>query len=282
MGYIQTNRCTFLVAIIVGIIGICHTGVSAADSPETKTFTFVQLCDTQLGFGGYEHDLSAFKQAAKQINAMKPDFVVICGDLVDVFDDKSIADFKSIKDEFTMPCYCAAGNHDVGNQPTAASLKHYREALGKDYYSFEHNGYTFVLPNTSLWKSPLEGESEKHDAWVKHALEEAKKQSSPVVIVAHHPLYVNELEEKDEYFNLPLNKRKELLDLYEKSGVVAVLAGHTHKTIINSYEGIQLVNGEVTSKHFDKGPLGFRLWTVTSATSIKHELIPLKPIRHIE
>ena len=78
MGYIQTNRCTFLVAIIVGIIGICHTGVSAADSPETKTFTFVQLCDTQLGFGGYEHDLSAFKQAAKQINAMKPDFVVIC------------------------------------------------------------------------------------------------------------------------------------------------------------------------------------------------------------
>jgi len=84
-------------------------------------------------------------------------------------------------------------------------------------------------------------------------------------------------EEKELYYNLPLDKRKELLTLYEECGVVAVLAGHTHRTIINSYKGIQLVNGEATSKNFDKRPLGFRLWNVASPTAVKHEFVPLKP-----
>lgn len=45
-----------------------------------EDFTFVQLCDTQLGIGGYEHDIKTFKQAVKQINKLNPDFVVICGE----------------------------------------------------------------------------------------------------------------------------------------------------------------------------------------------------------
>ena len=82
--------------------------------------------------------------------------------------------------------------------------------------------------------------------------------------------------EEDEVY-LPPNKRKQLLALYKQSGVIAVLAGHTHRTIINNYEGIQLVNGETTSMNFDKRPLGFRLWTVASPKSAKHEFVPLKP-----
>ena len=165
----------------------------------------------------------------------------------------------------------------VGNKPTAASLKRYRDVIGKDYYSFEHKGYTFVVTNTQLWKAPPKGESEKHDAWVKQTLEEAKKKRSPVFIVAHYPLYVRSPEEQDSYYNLPLNKRKELLPLYKQCGVVAVLAGHRHRTIINNYEGIQLVNGETTSKNCDKRPLGFRVWNVGSPTSVKHDFVPLKP-----
>lgn len=272
----QPNHRTLLIAIIAGMIGVLLVPVFAGESPERNTFTFVQLCDTQLGFGGYEHDTNSFKQAVKQINALKPDFVVICGDLVNKFNDQSVATFKTIKDALTMACYCAAGNHDVGNKPTAASLKRYREAIGKDYYSFEHKGYTFVVTNTQLWKAPVKEESEKHDAWVIQILKEAKKKHSPAFVVGHYPLYTKSPEEEDSYYNLPLNKRKELLALYKQYGVIAVLAGHTHRTIINNYQGIQLVNGEATSKNFDKRPLGFRLWTVASPTSVKHKFVPLK------
>ena len=49
---------------------------------EKQAFSFVQMCDTQLGMGGYEHDVLTFNQAVKQINELQADFVVICGDLV--------------------------------------------------------------------------------------------------------------------------------------------------------------------------------------------------------
>ena len=227
-----------------------------------EPFNFVQVCDPQLGFGGYEHDLATFRQAVKQINALRPAFVVICGDLVNKSDDKSFADFNEIKAGLTMPCHCAPGNHDVGNEPTVASLERYREVIGRDYYSFEHNGYTFVVVNTQLWKAPLAGESAEHDEWLKRELQLSSKEMQGTFIVGHYPLYLKEPDERDEYFNIPLDKRKELLTLFDGHGVAAMLGGHTHRTIINDYKGIQMVNAEATSKNFDDRPLGFRAWSV--------------------
>jgi len=76
--------------------------------------------------------------------------------------------------------------------------------------------------------------------------------------------------------NLPPAKRTELLDLFERRGVVAVLGGHAHRLIINDHKGIQLVNGETTSKNFDKRPLGFRLWHVADPRPFRHESVSLE------
>ena len=76
-----------------------------------ESCTFVQLCDTQLGMGGYEEDKARFRAAVKAINAMDVNWVVICGDLVDNGgDEKAIADFRAIVETFTVPCYLAPGN----------------------------------------------------------------------------------------------------------------------------------------------------------------------------
>ncbi len=252
---------------------ICEFGYA---QDKTGGFSFVQMCDTQLGMGGYEHDVSTFKAAVKQINAMKPDFVVICGDLVHKSNDKSFADFNSIRAGFTLPCYCAAGNHDVENEPTEQTLQRYREKIGKDYYSVKHKGFTIVVANTQLWKAPVKGESYRHDAWFKRTLIAAKAKASPVIVVVHYPLFVKQPYEKDAYFNLPLVKRKEILDLCEENGVAAFLGGHTHRLVINEYKGIQLVNGETTSKNFDKRPMGFRWWDVSHDQKLKHRFVELK------
>ncbi len=254
-----------------------NTTADKTGSPSEK-FSFVQMCDTQLGMGGYEHDVATFKAAVKQINAMasKPDFVLVCGDLVNNADATSFADFKAVRAGFTLPCYCAAGNHDVGNEPTVESLKHYRETIGEDYYAVEHKGYTFVVANTQLWKAPVAGESEKHDAWFKKTLEAAKAKGRPVVVVVHYPLFVKEPDEPEAYFNLPLEKRREILALCETNGVVAFLAGHTHRSVINSHKGIQMVAGETTSKNFDERPMGFRLWQAGAATGLSHEFVALE------
>jgi len=277
MNETDSTRREFLKAISLGMAAIGTP--SCVSIPwklqEKQTFTFAQICDTQLGMGGYEHDIKTFKTAVSQINALNPDFVVICGDLVHNPNDKSFADFNKIKAELTVPCYCVSGNHDVGNEPTQESLQYYRRIMGDDYYSFEHKGYLFAVVNTQLWKAPVEGESEKHDAWLEDTLETAANKSTPVFIIGHYPLFLKQPNEAEEYMNLPLAKRKELLDLFEKSGVVAVLGGHTHRLLINEHKGIQLVNGETTSKNFDKRPFGFRLWHVEDERPFKHEFVPL-------
>jgi serine/threonine-protein phosphatase CPPED1 len=240
-----------------------------------RAFTFAQICDTQLGMGGHEHDVRTFKMAVRQINALKPDFAVICGDLVNHAKDESFADFNAIKAELTVPCYYVPGNHDVGNKPTPRSLKRYRRIMGEDYFSLEHEGYVFAFVNSQLWKAPVEGETQRQDAWLEETLAAAAKNATPVFVVGHYPLFLKHPDEGDEYMNLPLAKRQELLSLFEESGVVAVLGGHTHRLLINEYNGIQLVNGENTSNSFDKRPFGFRLWRVEGERPFKHEFVPL-------
>jgi predicted MPP superfamily phosphohydrolase len=150
-----------------------------------QPFTFVQLCDPQLGMGGYEADAARFKQAVAQINTLKPDFVVICGDLVNAAKESSFADFNAIKSGLAVPCYCAAGNHDVGNTPTVESLRRYREHIGKDHYSFEHQDFTFVVLNTQLWKAPVAVETEGQEKWLRERLSAAASRHRRVVVVAH-------------------------------------------------------------------------------------------------
>lgn len=264
---IRINRFVFLSLLALLI---------SCSEKEQEPFTFVQLCDTQLGFGGYDHDLESFKMAVKQINTLSPDFVFICGDLVNERNEDSFADFKEIMESFNMPCYNAPGNHDIGNVPNDTTLSYYRKVIGKDYYNFQHKGYSFIVVNTQLWKYDIANESEKHDTWFKEILLDKNLCDHSKFVIGHYPLYLDSLEEEEAYANLPLAKRKELISLFDENNVVAYLTGHTHRRVINNYANIQLVSGENISRNFDKNPLGYRVWKVSSDT-IMHQFKPLQP-----
>ncbi len=233
--------------------------------------SFVQLCDTQLGMGGYESDKERFRLAVKAINAMDVDWVVICGDLVNNGgDDAAVADFRTIVEGFTMPCYLAPGNHDVLNEPTAASLARYRELQGKDYFAVSQSGFKLMILNTQLWKSPLEGESERHNAWYLSELAEAKASDTPVLLVSHYPPFIATVDEEEIYYNLPQETRTRVLQAAKENGVRAWLAGHAHKNILTEYEDIPIVISATTSKNFDGAPYGFRVWTLNESGELTH------------
>ena len=116
----------FIATAIASVLLLSNRPGLAQETRKTNSpneFTFIQMCDTQLGMGGYDHDVKTFELAVAQINKMAPDFVLICGDLVGKANDKSFADFNRIKSGFKIPCHCAAGNHDVANKPTPESLE---------------------------------------------------------------------------------------------------------------------------------------------------------------
>jgi 3',5'-cyclic AMP phosphodiesterase CpdA len=261
------------VALIAAVILTSCNSYTSLD--KTKSFTFVQISDTQLGFSDYQKDIDSFRQAVFKINDLNPSFVVICGDLVNNASDKSFSDFKDIKNSLKMPCYCVPGNHDIGNKPTQESLRRYRKNIGADYFVVEHTGTTFIFVNTQLWKEVLEVESERQDVWLKEKLKLASEKKQQVFIVGHYPLFCKKADEAEEYMNLPFDKRMELLSLYDQNNVIAILHGHTHTLSLNNYNDIQMVGAETTSKNFDKNPLGFRLWYVEDKMPPKHEFIPL-------
>ncbi len=240
-----------------------------------QSFDLVQMCDPQLGFTDYAADLARFETAIQQINALRPDLVVVCGDLVNAAKENSFADFNAANAHFKVPCLLAPGNHDVGNNPTLETLTRYRRLVGKDYYSVDHKGCVFAVVNSQLWKTPVPGETEKQDAWLRQTLERAARKQRPVFLVMHYPLFVKEADEPENYFNLPVPKRRELLVLFEQYGVVAVLAGHTHTTTFHEFHGIQMVTSENTSRNFDKRPYGFRIWHVDARRPYQTEFAPL-------
>lgn len=246
---------------------------------EQKSFSFVQLCDTQLGFGGYRHDSLSFHQAVRMINQLHPDFVVICGDLVNDRNAKSFTDFLAIAEGFEMPYYPAPGNHDVGNEPNDSTLAVYRRTIGPDFYHQDHKGCRVIVTNSQLWKSPVAGASEKHHEWFKAALA-GHFEDGPLFVVGHYPLFLESPEEEEAYFNLPKPIRGELIGLLEQYEVSAYLAGHTHRRVINRHNGVNYVGGETISKNFDETPLGFRLWTVAEDTAY-HQFVALDSLEEI-
>lgn len=260
----------------IPLLVLLLVGMACAEK-QPEPFSFVQLCDTQLGMGGYEHDIQTFRQAVRQINELDADFVVICGDLVHNASDSSYADFKAILNGLNVPSHLVSGNHDVGNVPTDTTLRYYRKTIGDDYYHFDHNDHSFVVTNTQLWKVEVENESEKHHTWFEETLKSQSEKENPVFVLGHYPLYTERPDEEDHYYNLPAPTRKRILELFMENNVVAYLSGHTHKLTVNNYENIQLVSGETTSKNFDNRPLGFRVWQV-GADSIQNHFVSLERV----
>jgi 3',5'-cyclic AMP phosphodiesterase CpdA len=238
--------------------------------------TIVQMCDPQFGMTDYAADAARFDKAVTQINALGPDFVLICGDLVESPRRKTFADFCAAKAGFHMPCYCAPGNHDLGEVPTTQSLALYRDAVGKDYFSVEQGDFVFVFVNTQLWKAQVPGESEKHDEWFRQTLEAAAAKGRRPFVIGHIPVFSESPEEADGHDNLPIQKRREVLELCRRYGVQAYLAGHSHRARTADYFGMQVVQSETTSLNVDFHPYGFRLWHLGASRPYPHEFVRLR------
>ena len=276
----KITRRSFLSASTIAATHMLTTPSAWAEKEQKGAgFTFVQMCDTQLGMGGYEHDVETFKLAVKHINELKPqpEFVVICGDLINTpGSEKETKQFNAIKAGFQMSCYCAPGNHDLGNKTNPELLKRYRKAVGRDYYVKELPHCALIALNTQLWKSPLDAESARQNTWLDKAMLKAASANKPIVAFGHHPLFLNDPQEKEAYYNLPVESRLQLLRLFKTKGVAAYLSGHAHKNLIKSYERIQLVTSATTSRNFDNAPMGFRLWHIKPPRPYKHEYVPVK------
>ncbi len=250
---------------------------------------FLQMSDPQFGMYSENRDFAQetvnFEFAVATANRLRPKFVVVCGDLINQAGNTAqVAEYQRIaaKLDPAIKLYNVAGNHDVGNEPTPATLKAYREKFGADYYSFTSDGLEGFVLNSSLIATPLQApaEAERQEAWLTAAL--AKPRAAGVrfrVIFQHHPWFLEKADEPDQYFNIPTATRMRYLKLFHESGVTHIFAGHYHRNTYGREGELQMITTGPVGKFLGNDPSGMRVVTWSEA-GMDHQYYGLGSIPH--
>ncbi len=218
--------------LLLGALGLVRA--SAAEP-----FFFIQLSDPQLGMFSenkdFVQDAANFEFAVAAVNRLQPAFVVITGDLVHKPGDaRQIAEYQRIvgKIDRAIPVYNIAGNHDVENVPTPASLAAYVQKFGPDRYVFRHEGLVGIVLNSSVIHSPDKSPEQlaEQERWLRAELAKAKAENPRhLVVFQHHPWFLKTPAEADGYFNIPIVRRVAYLALFREFGVRYLFCGHYHR-----------------------------------------------------
>ena len=274
---------------------VCTSFVAASlfaappDKPDNSVF-FIQMTDPQL-FGvfggkrtvdkGLDDEETLFTRAIDHANRLKPDFVVITGDLVQNQGKKpeEVDAFKRItkKLDSGIPLYLVSGNHDVTADP--ASLKWYRETFGKDFYAFDVGDCRFIVLNTQIMRSDdqTSGEAGRQLAWLKEQLAEASRLGKTIVIFTHQSIILKSDDEPTTYFSLPPKPRRLYLDLFSKHNVAAVFSGHYHRNAKAAHGGVDYVTTSAVCMPLGNDPPGMRLVRVRDG-KVEHKYYSLDEV----
>ncbi len=275
---VAVNRRSFIVGLGAGL---CCLGTGAAPILGEPVLTVVHCGDPQLGFGQerpdpYVADLARFEKVIARIDAIKPDAVAICGDMVNVW-QQQLQDWPRLVKKIKQPLFVAPGNHDMGGDPIKPmALDLFNEAYGADHRSQVVKGWKFIVANTQYVFKCNKGPAQReHDAWLKAELASGKAAGQPMILVTHVPPYAQKLEERDGYYNYPKATRVATLDQYVSCGLRFHLAGHLHRTAQRTYKGLPILNAETTCNNFDKRPFGFRLLKVYADNRYTWEFVAI-------
>lgn len=263
----------------------CHT---------SEPFYFIVGADTQIGLKeAYENEkqglppptgrywLEDIKKAEKAVECINnleppPSFVVVCGDLCNAFPvtDKMMRaeqerDFKEIMMRIkpSIPLVCACGNHDVGNQPTPEGVALYRSSFGDDFYSFWRGSVLFVVLNSQYYydSSEIQQLNHEQELWLESVLDEGKKRSARIIVFQHIPPFIKQVDEADEYFNLPKSIRTPLLNKLEAAGVTHIFCGHLHYNAYGTYKSMELITTSAVGYSLGNDAQGMRIVKITKS-----------------
>jgi len=236
---------------------------AAEDVPgEERTFSFGVIADVQYGEGDpqlsryYRESLGKLEECVKRLNALKPDFIIQMGDLI----QGNLATYDvvlPILEKLAMPCYHILGNHDGDVEPENRNKVVPQLGLDKlgdkkGYYDFGRAGWRFVVlngndisvlahaPGTAPWLAAAsllrdlreKGARNAQDwngalgkeqmKWLGRTLAKASRAGEKTIVLCHYPVY-------PAGSHTLWNDREVIRILESHRGVVAYFNGHQHE-----------------------------------------------------
>ena len=199
--------------------GFADRSISLGD-----TYSFLVLADTHI-FNGNIRKLDKLKDAIDS----DVKFVVFNGDITQNGKREDVEEFIRIAMSLGVPCYPAAGNHDIyfGNWQV------WKELIGSTCYRVDGDGTTLLIldsANAYFGAKQLD--------WLE---DELKKTDGKVFVFSHANLFVEKLRD-----------RQQLTDIRERARVVSLLEGrcnamfmgHLHQRIIKELGGVKYITIE--------------------------------------
>ena len=248
------------------------TAVLIAAQNVSGDYFFIQLADTQFGMFTADRDFTQetanYEFVVANINRLRPRFVVICGDLINkVGDPAQTAEYLRItaKIDKSIPVYAAAGNHDVGNEPTPETLAYYRQHFGPDHYSFVQGSLYGIVLNSGVISAPakVQNEATAQEAWLKAELGKARAGGARhIVVFQHHSWFLEKADEPNQYFNISIEQRRAYLDLLKAAGVRYIFAGHYHRNSLGRDGDLEMITSGPVGQPLGTDPSGIRIVTV--------------------
>lgn len=179
-----------------GIIEVSTDNPIKFKDPDNCNLAFVALADTHLRDTAFQPHL--FECGLTDIdNAETPfDALVIAGDISEMGDAPSYEITWDLLDNSEIgqkPVLLATGNHDIRlayEYQTELIMNRNAEKLGieidKPYFSYDINGYTFVVLGSDSWQLEKARISEEQLAFLDAELAEAN--GKPSFVICHQPL----------------------------------------------------------------------------------------------
>ena len=153
----NVSRLAFIKGV-GAIIAVNATAPSVAECASVHSdgrLRIAHLTDPQFGFGRwpkdpaqrYAADLARMECEIEAVNAIKPDFAIITGDMVHVAADMA-KDWPRLLRKFKVPVAVAPGNHDMGNSITRENLDRFISVFGSDRKALDVKGWRIIVGNT--------------------------------------------------------------------------------------------------------------------------------------
>jgi serine/threonine-protein phosphatase CPPED1 len=230
-----------------------------------RPFFFIQLTDPQFGMyeadKGYSKETGLYEKAVATVNRIKPEFVVITGDLVNNRKERSqIDEFRRITAEIrkNIPVYIIPGNHDIPVPAVDNETENFIKDYGSDRFSFTKNGCLFIGINSSIIKSGQGKSEEEQFNWISKLLD-TNRSPVHIILFSHYPFFIKSADEPDSYSNVATVLRTKYLSLFNKYNVEAVFSGHLHVNDSSGYMNTKMISTCSVGKPLGKDPSGIRI-----------------------
>lgn len=253
---------------LIILVALFSISTEAAERGESPLLQFGLVADIQYADCDpvesryYRNSLSKLGESIEYFNREGVEFIVNLGDIVDR-DFRDLDAVVSHLDRADSRVYNTTGNHDYSGVTDNREL-YKKLGMPHDYYSFESEGWLFVMLNTNeiATYSNIEGSDKEEELtavleslksegapqgevwnggvsreqleWFDALLAEAEREGKRVVVFTHHPLY-------PLHDAVALNSA-DILNVMERYSVVkALFSGHVHSGGFALYKDIPLI-----------------------------------------